>query len=69
MEILHIFSVTGNGKRENLTENGNWGAAAAGHLIRHGFAVPPVSLRVGRFADLTGHRRVIQHRDPLKGKA
>jgi len=24
MEILHIFSVTGNGKRENLTENGNW---------------------------------------------
>jgi hypothetical protein len=27
MEILHIFSVTGNGKRENLTENGNWGTA------------------------------------------
>ena len=44
-------------------------AAARLHLIRHGFAVPPVSLRVGRFADLTGHRRVIQHRDPLKGKA
>ena len=28
-----------------------------------------VSLRVGRSADLTGHRRVIQHRGPLKGKA
>ena len=67
MEILHIFSVTGNGKRENLTENGNWGAAAAGHLIRPLGA--PVSLRVGRFADLTRHRRVIQHRGPLEGKA
>ena len=44
-------------------------AAARLHLIRHGFAVPPVSLRVGRFADLTRHRRVIQHREPLKGKA
>ena len=39
-----------------------------GHLIRHGFAVPPVSLRVGRSAGLTRHRRVIQHREPLKGK-
>ena len=29
----------------------------------------PVSLRVGRFADLTRHRPVIQHRGPLKGKA
>ena len=29
----------------------------------------PVSLRVGRFAGLTRHRRVIQHRGPLKGKA
>ena len=29
----------------------------------------PVSLRVGRSADLTGHRPVIQHRGPLKGKA
>ena len=29
----------------------------------------PVSLRVGRFAGLTGHRPVIQHREPLKGKA
>ena len=28
-----------------------------------------VSLRVGRFAGLTGHRPVIQHRGPLKGKA
>ena len=39
------------------------------HLIRHGFAVPPVSLRVGRSAGLTRQRRVIQHREPLKGKA
>jgi len=38
MEILHIFSVTGNGKRE-------LGATAAGHLIRPLGA--PVSLRVG----------------------
>ena len=29
----------------------------------------PVSLRVGRFAGLTRHRRVIQYREPLKGKA
>ena len=29
----------------------------------------PVSLRVGRFADLTRHRRVIQRREALKGKA
>ena len=28
-----------------------------------------VSLRVGRSADLTGHRTVIQHRGPLEGKA
>ena len=39
-----------------------------GHLIRHGFAAPPVSLRVGRSADLTGHRRVIQRRGPIKGE-
>ena len=39
------------------------------HLIRHGFAGPPVSLWVGRFADLTRHRRVIQHRGPPRGKA
>ena len=44
-------------------------AAARRRLIRHGFAVPPISLRVGRSADLTRHRRVIQHREPLKGKA
>ena len=44
-------------------------AAARRHLIRHGFAVPPVSLRVGRFAGLTRHRRVIQRREALKGKA
>ena len=53
---------------------GVWGTPPAGgtgdegHLIRHGFAVPPVSLRVGRSAGLTRHRRVIQHRGPLKGK-
>ena len=29
----------------------------------------PVSLRVGRFAGLTGHRPVIQHRGPPRGKA
>ena len=29
----------------------------------------PVSLRVGRSAGLTRHRRVIQHREPIKGKA
>ena len=44
-------------------------AAARRHLICHGFAVPPVSLRVGRSAGLTRHRRVIQCRGPLKGKA
>ena len=30
---------------------------------------PPVSLRVGRSTGLTRHRRVIQHRGPLEGKA
>ena len=43
-------------------------AAARRRLICHGFAVPPVSLRVGRSAGLTGHRRVIQHRGPIKGE-
>ena len=28
----------------------------------------PVSLRVGRFADLTGHRPVIQHRETPGGR-
>ena len=41
-------------------------AAARRHLIRR--CAPPVSLRVGRFAGLTRHRRVIQHREPLKGE-
>ena len=49
--------------------DGEFYAAARLHLIRHGFAVPPVSLRVGRFAGLTRHRPVIQHRGPIKGKA
>ena len=49
--------------------DGEFYAAARLHLIRHGFAVTPVSLRVGRSAGLTRHRRVIQHREPLKGKA
>ena len=40
--------------------------AATPHLPPSG---APVSLRVGRFADLTGHRPVIQHRGPLKRKA
>ena len=43
--------------------------SGARNYIRHGFAAPPVSLRVGRFADLTRHRPVIQHRGPCKGKA
>jgi hypothetical protein len=29
MENLHIFSATGNGKRENLTGNGSWGGENA----------------------------------------
>ena len=49
--------------------DGEFYAAARLHHIRHGFAVTPVSLRVGRSAGLTRHRRVIQHREPLKGKA
>ena len=32
-------------------------------------SLTPVSLRVGRFAGLTRHRRVIQRREALKGKA
>ena len=49
--------------------DGEFYAAARRHLIRLGFAVPPVSLRVGRSADLTGHRPVIQYREPPRGKA
>ena len=61
--------------RWRLTPPWYWGTLPAGGtgdegpLIRHGFAVPPVSLRVGRFAGLTRHRRVIQYRGPLKRKA
>ena len=40
--------------------------AATPHLPPSGASV---SLRVGRFAGLTRHRRVIQYRGPLKGKA
>ncbi len=39
--------------------------AATPHLPPSG---TPVSLRVGRFADLTRHRRVIQRREPIKGE-
>ena len=57
------------GRNGAVGDKRNACAGARLHLIRHGFAVPPVSLRVGRSADLTGHRPVIQHRGPLKGKA
>ena len=57
------------GRNGAVGDKRNACAGARLHLIRHGFAVPPVSLRVGRFADLTRHRRVIQHREPLEGKA
>ena len=40
--------------------------AATPHLPPSG---APVSLWVGRSAGLTGHRPVIQHRRPIKGKA
>ena len=65
--------------------DGEFYAAARLHLIRHGFAVPPVSLRVGRFAVLNdtppachstprtprgeGFGRVAFSTAPLKGKA
>ena len=39
--------------------------AATPHLPPSG---APVSLRVGRSADLTGHRPVIQHREPPGGR-
>ena len=45
------------------------GSGEPRHLIRQRSALPPVSLRVGRFTGLTRHRRVIQHREPLEGKA
>ena len=47
-----------------------------GSRLRRGRGTPhpsasltPVSLRVGRFAGLTGHRPVIQYREPPRGKA
>ena len=60
--------------RWRLTPPWYWGDTACGRDRRRKTPHPsasltPVSLRVGRFADLTRHRRVIQHREPLKGKA
>ena len=60
--------------RWRLTPPGYWGDTACGRDRRRKTPHPsasltPVSLRVGRFAGLTGHRRVIQHREPCEGKA
>ena len=60
--------------RWRLTPPWYWGDTACGRDRRRKAPHPsasltPVSLRVGRFADLTRHRRVIQRREPLKGKA
>ena len=60
--------------RWRLTPPWYWGDTACGRDRRRKAPHPsasltPVSLRVGRFADLTRHRRVIQYRGPLKGKA
>ena len=60
--------------RWRLTPPWYWGDTACGRDGGRGTPHPPpsgapVSLRVGRFAGLTRHRRVIQHRGPLRGKA
>ena len=60
--------------RWRLTPPWYWGDTACGRDRRRKAPHPsasltPVSLRVGRFAGLTRHRRVIQHRGPIKGKA
>ena len=60
--------------RWRLTPPGYGGDTACGRDRRRKTPHPsasltPVSLRVGRFAGLTGHRPVIQRRGPLKGKA
>ena len=59
--------------RWRLTPPWYWGDTACGRDRRRktphpSASLPPVSLRVGRSADLTGHRRVIQHRGPLGGR-
>ena len=60
--------------RWRLTPQWYWGDTACGRDRRRKAPHPsasltPVSLRVGRFAGLTRHRRVIQRREALKGKA
>ena len=59
--------------RWRLTPPWYWGDTACGRDRRRKAPHPsasltPVSLRVGRFAGLTRHRRVIQHRGPIKGE-
>ena len=55
--------------RWRLTPPGVWGRRLRAWTPHPSASLTPVSLRVGRFADLTRHRRVIQHREPLEGKA
>ena len=60
--------------RWRLTPPWYWGDTACGRDRRRKAPHPsasltPVSLRVGRSAGLTRHRRVIQYRGPPKGKA
>ena len=54
--------------RWRLTPPGVWGRRLRAWTPHPSASLTPVSLRVGRFAGLTGHRRVIQHREPLKGE-
>ena len=60
--------------RWRLTPPWYWGDTACGRDGGRGTPHPsasltPVSLRVGRSAGLTGHRPVIQYREPPRGKA
>ena len=52
-----------------LTPPGSLRRRLRGYTSSVSLRLTPVSLRIGRFAGLTGHRPVIQHREPLKGKA
>ena len=55
--------------REIIPVGDKYYAYAAAAATPHPSAsLTPVSLRVGRSAGLTRHRRVIQHRGPIKGE-
>ena len=76
--MLDAWAIIKSRQSRPLGGFGGWRLTPPGKLkvhLRAGWGTPhpsasltPVSLRVGRSADLTGHRPVIQHREPPGGR-